>query len=746
MRAEKVYAKVRELTETLTRDELLKDQININASSISDLLRYERSNVSRDLNALADEGRLIKINGRPVSFLDRSGLERILDLKIGSNIKSINHISELFGKQQHNGFEDIIGAAGSLKTAIEQAKASVLYPPKGLNIMITGPTGVGKTTFSEHIFHFAKQSGRIGDNGRLVIFNCSEYASNPQLLLDQLFGHVKGAFTGADTDKTGLVEEANGGILLLDEIHRLSPEGQEMFFLLLDKGIYRRLGETKTEHRAEFITVGATTENPDSALLRTFMRRFHMLITIPSLDERPLEERFQMLTSFFHNESQKIGVPISIGREAFYKLMTYPCKGNIGQLKADVQLICARGLLDFLSYHGENIYIDSFKLPKHIADDSLEPGNWNWQELYRLIGKQDVYRLDPNVSSEFTIDDAREGNAEKESGDAAIEIIVVRSGQENPKEFVQKKIEKNPDCLSFLLMSDTVLENLPVQELREKYRREIVLIEDFTSSMLEEAYARTKNPNILLENLAHQLIQNQINRYIEQQNLLNAVEQVGNESKVILTTCITGEGSAVKIAHLISESIQDISDKGIYIMPINIERYETIDLKRDIADNVIAVVGTVDLGMQDVPYISLDNLVLSDGIERLRKIIGTGLKYDFSEEELGKVMALLKSNTHFLDVKKLVDVSLKAFEELHVEERAGRLKSLRVRFLLHCACMVERIIQNKGLDYVDIAKTLERNDIEARLIKKAMRIIEEEFSISVPDSEVGFLLDLVYGE
>ena len=59
-----------------------------------------------------------------------------------------------------------------------------------------------------------------------VTFNCADYFNNPQLLLSQLFGHVKGAFTGADTDKIGLVEKANGGILFLDEVHRLPPDGQ----------------------------------------------------------------------------------------------------------------------------------------------------------------------------------------------------------------------------------------------------------------------------------------------------------------------------------------------------------------------------------------------------------------------------------------------------------------------------------------------------------------------------------------
>ncbi len=80
----------------------------------------------------------------------------------------------------------------------------------------------------------------------------------------------KGAFTGADQDKIGLIENADEGILLLDEIHRLSPETQEMLFLLMDKGVYRRLGETDKYRKANVLIIGATTENINSALLQTF--------------------------------------------------------------------------------------------------------------------------------------------------------------------------------------------------------------------------------------------------------------------------------------------------------------------------------------------------------------------------------------------------------------------------------------------------------------------------------------------
>jgi transcriptional regulator with AAA-type ATPase domain len=101
-----------------------------------------------------------------------------------------------------------------------------------MHILILGETVVGKSMFAELIHKYAVEMERMVKNSPFVVFNCADYANNPQLLLSQLFGTKKGAYTGADADKVGLVEKADNGILFLDEVHRLPPEGQEMFFSL----------------------------------------------------------------------------------------------------------------------------------------------------------------------------------------------------------------------------------------------------------------------------------------------------------------------------------------------------------------------------------------------------------------------------------------------------------------------------------------------------------------------------------
>lgn len=267
-------------------------------------------------------------------------------------------------------FEELIGFDGSMKCQISQAQAAVLYPPKGIHTLIHGPSGVGKSQLAEAMYHFAVNAGALKSGSPFIIFNCADYAENSELLLSQLFGYVKGAFTGAESEKSGLVEKADGGILFLDEVHRLSSEGQEMLFYLIDKGLYRKLGETESTRKAQLLIIAATTEDLDSYLLTTFRRRIPMLIDLPPLSERPLSERFMIIKKFIREEALRINKGIILDKETLKLLLSYPCPGNIGQLRSDIQVSCAKSFLRFIT-KGENQLIVSLEdLPSHILNYS----------------------------------------------------------------------------------------------------------------------------------------------------------------------------------------------------------------------------------------------------------------------------------------------------------------------------------------------------------------------------------------
>ncbi|MCG1013234.1 sigma 54-interacting transcriptional regulator [Tepidanaerobacter sp. GT38] len=378
-RKDRIYNALKDMCKNISKSDIERGFNGFTASEVADKVSVHRSNVCKDLNSLFVEKKLIKVKGKPVFFFDREKFISLYNLNDISTSKVLSTLKE-YGKEtkkendinkNDDVFATLIGHDKSLKNAIEQAKAALLYPPSGLNTLLIGETGVGKSTFAELMFKFAFENGILKKDAEMIYFNCSEYADNPNMLLSMLFGHVKGAFTGANEEKVGLVEKADGGVLFLDEVHRLPPEGQEMLFLLMDKGKYRKMGETETLRKAKVFIICATTENINSVLLKTFIRRVPMVIQLPSLQERSLEEKLELIDYFLKTEAKILSIPVRVERYVFYSLLNYKCNMNIGQLKGEIQLLCAKGFLNYKTMKTDDILIDIHSLSKDLKESLL---------------------------------------------------------------------------------------------------------------------------------------------------------------------------------------------------------------------------------------------------------------------------------------------------------------------------------------------------------------------------------------
>lgn len=270
-------------------------------------------------------------------------------------------------------FSSFVGYDGSVKNQIAKAQAAILYPPMGLHCLLYGPSGVGKSYLAELMYRYACQTENFADDMPYFEFNCADYADNPQLLLAQLFGYNKGAFTGASEHKKGIVELCNGGILFLDEVHRLPPEGQEILFYLMDKGKFRRLGEVNVQRESRVLVIAATTEDPHNALLLTFRRRIPMIIEIPSLKDRPPEERMEFIGRFFKWESVRLGKKIRVKAEVVRCLLAGEYPGNVGQLKADIQVCCAKAFLESKKQERQTITVTTASLADAMKREADRP-------------------------------------------------------------------------------------------------------------------------------------------------------------------------------------------------------------------------------------------------------------------------------------------------------------------------------------------------------------------------------------
>lgn len=350
----------------------------LSASDVADKMDLDRTNVSRYLNELAKEERVVRSDGRPVVFSVAAAEGE------GDTVYEVT-------------FDNLVGANESLKVVIQQAKAAILYPPRGLHTIIFGETGTGKSLFAECMYRFAISSESLSGDAPFISFNCADYAQNPQLLFGHIFGVKKGAFTGADEDREGLLAQADGGILFLDEIHRLPPEGQEMLFTFIDKGVYRPLGESSETHHASVQIIGATTES-STAFLSTFNRRIPMSITLPPLTNRSIDERYEIVTLFIQQEATRLNQRIIVERDAILAFMLYYAEGNIGQVKRDLKLVCAKAFLHYRTNKEKHLTINQKELPLQVQKGLLKVKEMP-ERVERFIDKNSHYlTFDPGAN------------------------------------------------------------------------------------------------------------------------------------------------------------------------------------------------------------------------------------------------------------------------------------------------------------------------------------------------------------
>ncbi|WP_195480586.1 sigma 54-interacting transcriptional regulator [Lactiplantibacillus plantarum] len=359
------------ISERTKNSDMFIEKNNYTAESISLELKIQRNSASHYLNELASENKVIKVSGRPVLFFDKQSVENKYRVTLNNYYNSMRELNEMLVTPNRDAiFDHVIGSAGSLHSQIEQLKAAAYYPGNGLPIMFSGPTGVGKSYLAQEYFEFCKVQGLISMEGNFVQLNCAEYADNPELLSSILFGYTKGAFTGAEEDKSGLFDKANNGVLFLDEVHRLNAKGQERLFTYLDRGTITSLGEAGREKSVNVRLILATTEDIKSNFLQTFIRRIPVHIIIPSLLERPKSELEELIFSFYQSQAKKVDSPLLIKGSVYHALMNANYENNIGDLKNYITLSVANGLMSSIGQ--DKAFIDLNCLPVQVGVQELK--------------------------------------------------------------------------------------------------------------------------------------------------------------------------------------------------------------------------------------------------------------------------------------------------------------------------------------------------------------------------------------
>ncbi|HVT09209.1 MAG TPA: sigma 54-interacting transcriptional regulator [Polyangia bacterium] len=213
-------------------------------------------------------------------------------------------------------------------------------------VLIEGETGTGKELIAEEIHRHSPRK-----NGPFIVFDCG--AVPDELIESALFGHVRGAFTGAVTDRRGAFEEADGGTLFLDEIGELSLSVQPALLRALDKQSVRPVGGS-TYTRASVRVVAATNRNLRAEIAaRQFREDLYYRVAVVRMQVPPLRERpddIPLLVEHFTRQFRN-GEPLQIAPEDMARLQRHSWLGNVRELRNVIERACALS-------HGTRLEID----------------------------------------------------------------------------------------------------------------------------------------------------------------------------------------------------------------------------------------------------------------------------------------------------------------------------------------------------------------------------------------------------
>ncbi|MCH2148338.1 MAG: sigma-54 dependent transcriptional regulator [Phycisphaerales bacterium] len=342
-------------------------------------------------------------------------IEKPLDLEVFRNL--VQRACETVRLRHHNtrlqdqvdaayGFEGIIGDSPGIRKVIQTIKQ---VGPSMIPVLITGESGTGKELIAAAVHRQSKRATK-----RYVTFNCA--GQSESLLEDQLFGHAKGAFTGAEKDREGVFEYADGGTLFLDEIGDMPVTMQSKLLRVLETGEVVRLG-TNDARSTEVRFVSATNRHLSKLIEEeAFREDLYFRINGAEIHVPPLRERREDIPQLVHHAAGRYAAEMekpmpAFSEPAMLRLVAYSWPGNVRQLFNTVQkmVVMATGpVIDVkdvpddirMSDDDEHLHLGSLagvgidRLEKEAIRQTLAMTAGNREQAAELlgIGERTLYR------------------------------------------------------------------------------------------------------------------------------------------------------------------------------------------------------------------------------------------------------------------------------------------------------------------------------------------------------------------
>ena len=300
--------------------------------------------------------------------------------------QTVKHLKTVLA--DHYPFDDIVAVSPGMRQVMHQVSQVANW---SVPVLIQGDSGVGKELVALAIHHLSGRS-----NKPFIPINCGAF---PDTLLDsELFGHCKGSFTGAASNKRGLIEEANGGTLFLDEIGESPPALQVRLLRFLDNGHFRRIGEVAERYSDVRVLAATNRDLKEHIQNKTFREDLYYRLSVAVIDIPPLRERKEdipaLIQRFLNIYSKRMEKPVVRLHPQVHELfLKNPWPGNVRELENTIEhaLIVAKT---------DEIQVDDlpakFQGVDHNSHDSIFDKNPSLEEVERRYILSVIDKTDGN--------------------------------------------------------------------------------------------------------------------------------------------------------------------------------------------------------------------------------------------------------------------------------------------------------------------------------------------------------------
>lgn len=331
LKKEQVLEFITEYSSDFIHDEFPK----ITTRFLSEKLKMQRTNISSILNQLVNEGKLVKYNGRPVLY-------QLADENTSGN---------------GDVFEQLVGYDSSLKEAIASAKAAVLYPEGNPTILITAKHGSGVSHFAKTVFRFAQASGKLKTRAPWILWDCKTLFNDQDKFQEIFLG---------DHEKEGILKKASGGMLILENIDVVSERNLDWLLAFLRGEKIQGQDEWPWQKDYHCITIFSTMKDTNEMLLNLLRGQMDFRISLPSLEERSIEERFLILQKFFKEEAKSMDRMIEVDTSILHALLLYEVTDDIKGLKNDIHTGCANSYVRSYNTEKKTIVLLMSDFPNYV--------------------------------------------------------------------------------------------------------------------------------------------------------------------------------------------------------------------------------------------------------------------------------------------------------------------------------------------------------------------------------------------